>query len=95
MDNRKIIYLDDAIDAVAKLYAIHGSEGSWVDQKDALKALEALSPAEPEQKKGEWMWERNPYSFTESYRCTRCGQKVLDDYWNYCPNCGADMRKKS
>ncbi len=48
MNNRKIIYLDDAIDAVAELYAIHGSEGSWIDQKDALKALEALPPAEPE-----------------------------------------------
>ena len=39
-------------------------------------------------------WERNPNSFIESYRCTCCGQKVLDNYWNYCPNCGADMREK-
>ena len=28
-----------AIEAIHNLYAIHGSEGSWIDQKDAFKAL--------------------------------------------------------
>ena len=31
-----------AIETVAKLNAIHGSEGSWIDQKEALEALNNL-----------------------------------------------------
>lgn len=31
-----------AIDAIGKLYAIHGSEGSWIDQKDAYMAIDSL-----------------------------------------------------
>jgi len=38
-----------AIDAIHNLYAIHGSEGSWIDQKDAFKALNSLPSAQPEQ----------------------------------------------
>lgn len=37
-----------AIDAIHDLYAIHGSEGSWIDQKDAFKALKNLPSAQPE-----------------------------------------------
>ena len=37
-----------AIDAIHNLYAIHGSEGSWIDQKDAFKALNNLPSAQPE-----------------------------------------------
>lgn len=44
----------------------------------------------PERKKGKW--ERIPYSFVCGYRCSCCGQKTIDDKWNFCPNCGADMR---
>ena len=36
-----------AIDAIHNLYAIHGSEGSWIDQKDAFKALNSLPSAQP------------------------------------------------
>ena len=39
-----------AIDAIHNLYAIHGSEGSWIDQKDAFKALNNLPSAQPEQR---------------------------------------------
>jgi hypothetical protein len=42
-----------ALDAVMELYAIHGSEGSWVDRKDALKAIDALPSAE--QKSGRYV----------------------------------------
>lgn len=37
-----------AIDAIHNLYAIHWSEGSWIDQKDAFKALNSLPSAQPE-----------------------------------------------
>jgi len=79
-----------AIDVLAAMQGQCASKVALIQNSKIWQQIKDLPPAEPEQKKG--MWERNPYSFTESYRCTRCGQKVLDDYWNYCPNCGADMK---
>jgi hypothetical protein len=43
-----------------------------------------------EVRRGEW--ERIPYSFAGGYRCSCCGTKSMENYWNFCPNCGADMR---
>ena len=37
-------------------------------------------------------WERIQYSFAGGYRCSICGQKSIDNYYNYCPNCGAKMK---
>ena len=45
---RELIYIDEAIEAIHNLYAIHGSEGSWIDQKDAFNAISNLPPAQPE-----------------------------------------------
>jgi hypothetical protein len=73
-----------AIDAIHNLYAIHGSEGSWIDQKDAFKALNSLPPAKPEPKKGEWS---DGYRWQRCSLCKQTGKKS----WNYCPNCGAKM----
>lgn len=36
-------------------------------------------------------WERIPYSFAGGYRCSCCGQKTMENFWLYCPNCGAKM----
>ena len=48
-----------------------------------------------ERKKGEWM-RLGEYPDGESLKCSECGV-VLEDwvmgaFFNYCPNCGADMR---
>lgn len=37
------------------------------------------------------MWEKIPYSFAGGYRCSCCGQKTMENFWLYCPNCGAKM----
>ena len=47
---RELIYRDEAIEAIHNLYAIHGSEGSWIDQKDAFNAISNLPPTQPELK---------------------------------------------
>lgn len=46
--------------------------------------------AEPQRKKGEWDYTDDMY---ETYKCSECGFNT-DDYieYNFCPNCGADMR---
>lgn len=65
---------------------------------DTLKRmLEELT----ERKRGEWRYGENDIGL-DGYWCTVCGEFVLWDYketidfihrYNYCPNCGADMRK--
>ncbi len=46
MSNRKVIYLDDAIDAIYKCTDIYvGNLPIMVDKSDAYKALEALPSA--------------------------------------------------
>jgi len=39
--------------------------------------------------KGEWI-QLNDYD----YRCSICGNTMMDK-WDYCPSCGADMRKET
>ena len=42
---------------------------------------------------GRWV-EKEKYDFGIMYDCSLCGNRILDNGhpWNYCPNCGADMR---
>ena len=42
---------------------------------------------------GRWI-EQEKYTFGVMYDCSICGDRILDNghSWNYCPNCGADMR---
>lgn len=67
----------------------------------AIKALE-----EPERKKGEWIIKDNPGTGWYRVTCSECGEDVTSTApcigfypnakvtWDYCPNCGADMRQK-
>lgn len=52
--------------------------------------------AESERKKGKWKREvlgsTSGYGTTVMYQCSECEQMAISQY-NYCPNCGADMRK--
>ena len=61
--------------------------------------LRTLPSAQPERKKGKWVGtefdgyaDGNPV-YCE-WKCSACGCVVEDEEpaWNYCPNCGADMR---
>ena len=56
--------------------------------------LMKLPPAEPERKKGEWIWVgEEPF---ERCRCSECGyyrQLKIPEPDYFCPNCGADMRE--
>lgn len=61
--------------------------------------------AQPDRKRGKWIIKYNPG--TEWYRitCSECGEDVTSTApcigffpnakvtWDYCPNCGADMRE--
>jgi len=61
--------------------------------------FEKMRPIEPERKTGEWIGteydgyaDGNPVYY--EWKCSACGCVIEDDEptWNFCPNCGADMR---
>lgn len=60
---------------------------------DAEKALENLQAADVKPVvRGEWIHHKGGYS--DHYECTVCKKAiVLTERWNFCPNCGADMRE--
>lgn len=53
------------------------------------KAIDALKPM----KKGEWIY-KSAYTGAGFgfYTCSVCGKPYWQDNFNFCPNCGADMR---
>lgn len=55
----------------------------------AVKLLDDLPSAQPEQKHGWWIeTESDEPCF---YRCSEC-KRMVDEDFRFCPNCGADMR---
>ena len=66
-------------------------------QRTLKERLDPLPSAEPERKTGKWNAEFNgafrggAYWFSCS-RCKRVVPEVRNGGWNFCPNCGADMR---
>lgn len=103
MKNRKMIYLDDAIDALErkKDKKAKGDIGGFYNKiiQNDIDALMQLPPAQPERKKGRWV--KHDTSHSIYYDCSLCGcvapcAEVSDNFiWKlsaYCPDCGADMR---
>ena len=73
-------------------------EGALVAVRDKIAEL---TPAEP--KRSRWLYcEDTTADCVDGYRCDQCGFFVPWDYqhksidyikdYNFCPNCGADMR---
>lgn len=87
MPNNDYILRSDATTLVSQLPAYHGSEGAWVDQKDALDTLSAIPAAdvEPKRKMGRWI------DLDDHLLCSSCGASHTKPDKNYCPNCGAKM----
>lgn len=78
--------------------SIADSEGWLGGIRDALREVEYIPSAEPERKKGEWLYKPNEYD-DDTYECSQCGEPwtLIDgtpeeNNMKFCPNCGADMR---
>lgn len=56
---------------------------------DSAPTLDAASV-----RRGEW--KKEPYLLGWTHRCNRCGENygMPHGMFNFCPNCGADMRKE-
>ena len=80
-----------AIDAVYNCTDIYiNNLPVMVDKADAYKALAELPSAQPERKKGKWI-----YNSPVTMKCNQCGLVIKDWDWHrfkYCPNCISDMR---
>jgi hypothetical protein len=90
--------MSDLIDREQAIKAIQESEFGFTFEVDvAIEAVKALPTVAPERKKGEW----KPFDLTwgrSVYSCTACGEtmdiptEMSKPIYNFCPNCGMDMR---
>ena len=106
-----LIDRNDAVEAIEfeKVYmtAYKGSSNGYVSEgnplkqynkglDDAIKAVNSLAPAEPERKRGEWIYDTERVAGDgwtyRQYHCSECKFQELGGLANFCPNCGADMR---
>ncbi len=80
--------------------------GEWITTKTAteecLKAVRELNDGvldEVPVKRGKWIKADSQQYFRKHYPCFTCSEcgyrKDSQKTWNYCPNCGADMRGES
>ena len=95
-----LIKRSDAIEAIEEVDWYHQNRNgdmvsgansdehqAWYKAEDVYKALEEVPSADRPQ--GEWISNHDGY-----WICSECGLRVLIyAKGNYCPNCGADMRK--
>ena len=60
-----------------------------------LELIEDAPPVTPTERTGEWI-EHDPKTkgLAKIYECPFCGDEVVGEKTNFCPNCGADMRGK-
>ena len=92
MNDRKIIYLDDAIDAVCMEWCNvkhQDCKHPFDDEKDdyywcdgcetVLRTLPDLPSAQSEWKKGKWVYAEDEYGI-DGYHCDQCGFFVPWDY---------------
>lgn len=61
--------------------------------KKVIEYLERMSPVTPKRKPGHWETYIISMLDREGCRCSECGFDGVP-YWDFCPNCGADMRGK-
>ena len=58
--------------------------------KNVFARIRKLPPAQPKRKTGQWIDKSNGIEGAWNY-CSVCGEQAIDLY-DFCPNCGADMR---
>ena len=75
--------MDDLVSRQAAIDALDCITG-------AEEVLRALPPAQPERKRGKWI-----YNSPVTMKCDQCGFVIKDWDWHrfkFCPNCDCDMR---
>lgn len=104
---KNLIERQDAIDALRGLTHRFEDPEDWcILEGEAEFVLSKLPSAQPEREKGNWVYGEDEYEYgIDGYHCDKCGFFVPWDYghafinyiedYNFCPNCGADMREET
>ena len=86
-----LIERQEAIDAMRNSFC-----GNTYEVDKAIEAVEQLPSAEPERKKGKWIYDTervagDGWTYSQ-YHCSECGFQELGGLANFCPHCGVYMR---
>ena len=103
--------MNDLISRQAAIDALEQAKEQYFDRRVIIGKMQDvvsnLPSAQPERKKGTWIIKDNPGTGWYRVTCSECGEDVTSTApcigfypnakvtWNYCPNCGADMREVS
>lgn len=90
-----LIRREDALKALLKLPCkIDSDNYTWIRLSDAFGTIDEDVPsAEPERTKGRWI-DGLPYVNSHWWVCSVCHVPAPENHtgYNFCPNCGADLR---
>lgn len=90
----------DYLKNVILLHNYHGNNKDIVPYSDRKgyrlrqrEVEEAIinAPTIHEREEGEWLHDKTDWLYR--FYCSKCKYKLFEGPTNYCPNCGADMRK--
>ena len=87
-------YLKNAFEEVKHMYP-DGGEFARQITEDFCRDIDEQPTinAEPERKKGKWIYATNAPSGESCYVCSECGVKLDSRYTSYCGNCGSKMER--
>ena len=83
-----LIRRSDAVEVIKKNHYNVGGCGATL--KVMIEQIKAIPSAD--RPRGEWE------NYKDEHRCSNCGEVVIDDWYdtddwyNFCPNCGAKMK---
>lgn len=79
----------DLIDREAAIKALSHGEGCGNICSRAIRRIPAVDAVPVRRGR----WERQELAPSSCLFCSECGFPKKRGAWNFCPNCGADMRK--
>lgn len=84
----RLIDADALIEKCGEWYVEEGTEEGFIG------TVKQLIDAQPERSPGKWRRRLVDSGFNADWHCSECGWKTsLEEHgYNFCPNCGADMR---
>lgn len=91
-----LIRREDAVSRISDLLMIELQGKRLPTWNEMYNAINGIPSAETVRKKGEWIKEKENDVLCH---CSTCGYKVASAlsnlFYNFCPNCGTDMRGKN
>lgn len=80
----------NALDCISRQEAIRAlCLHKIIDHSVVRRVLTSLPSAQPVRKTGQWIKRKKG---AIGYNCSCCGKSDISNHFDYCPNCGADMR---